>query len=60
MKDVHVTGFAAEACGIKRLHQPGFHPGNPKTFDANKDIFAHYVNPATKTKIFRNFKVKDG
>ena len=55
-KDVHVTGFAAELCGIDRLHHRGFHPENPKTFNIKKDILAHYVNSSTKQKIFKQFK----
>ena len=56
-KDVHVTGFAAEACGIKRLSNNGFHPGAPKTFDTKKDILAHYVSSDLKRKIFKSFKI---
>ena len=45
IQDVHVTGFAAENCGIKRIDNPGFHPGPGKQmFDKSKDVLAHYVN----------------
>ena len=51
IQDVHVTGFAAENCGIKRIHNPGFYPGSgKKNFDKSKDVLAHYVNSEWKTK----------
>ena len=41
-QDVHVTGFAAQACGIKRRNNPGFFPGpEKKTFYREKDILIH-------------------
>ena len=51
LQDVHVTGFAAEACRIRRLHNPGFQPYNngKKTFDKNKDILRHYVDSNLRT-----------
>ena len=54
LKDVHVTGFAAEACGIKRLHHPGFSTGpGTRTFDKQKDILRHYVDSNLKS-LFAN------
>ena len=50
LKDVHVTGFAAEACGIKRLNHPGFSTGPGKnTFDKETDILRHYVNSTLRS-----------
>ena len=63
-----MTGFAAEACGIKRISNQGFDPlfdlktmWNffgllPKTFDPDKDLLAHYVNTDIKREIFKMFQ----
>jgi hypothetical protein len=53
---VHVTGFAAEYCGIKRYHNSGFFPGpDKKAFDKGKDILAHYVDSDTRKKFDQQF-----
>ena len=63
-----MTGFAADACGIKRISNQGFDPffGQktlwnffgllPKTFDPDKDLLAHYVNTDFKREIFKLFQ----
>ena len=53
---MHVTGFSAEFCGIKRVHNSGFFPGpGKKSFNKRKDILAHYVNSATRKNFDQQF-----
>ena len=45
LEDAYTTGFAAEACGIQPLDNPGFILNDKGKFDRKKDILLHYFKP---------------
>ena len=50
---MHITGFSAEACNIKRLHNDGFHADAVEDFDIERDVLAHYMDTATKVNLYK-------
>ena len=62
LEDVYITGFVAQACGVKRLDNPGFVPYR-KNFNYRTDIVVHQdcsLNPSMSTKCYTNIKINWG
>ena len=60
LEDVFVTGFAAEKCNLKRIHNIGFHPYNETrhVVKSSKDILYHYIKANENFYFFEKFVVK--
>ena len=61
LEDVFVTGFAAQSCHIKRIHNKGFHPYNEgkHVVKSSNDILYHYIDEKGKTYFYKTFVTKN-